>query len=326
MDEECVPDGDPEFRNTDNGTSAEYHVICALRKLGHRVAILTAGNQVEPIVSSLTEHRPDIVFNLSEQFDDERRMDANIAGLLEMMAIPFTGTGSVGLMLCRNKGYCSNILAAGGIDVARHFIVAPGLPARMPRSMKFPLIVKPILEDGSDGISISSIVKTHGELAQRCGMVHRRFRQPAIIEEYIEGRELYVGVIGNGSPKVLAPRELYLPVAGSGGPVIATGKAKWDKTYQKKWNIHCGFAQLDEKLRSSLYNVCYRAYGLMQISDYGRIDVRVTPEGRIKVIEANPNPNLSRKDEMEQAAGKSGISYNDLIQRIVTFAYHRSRA
>jgi D-alanine-D-alanine ligase len=323
MDDATIPVDSPDFLAENLEPTTEYHIVSALRELGHYVRICGVDNKVTPIVHELADHKPDIVFNLAEQFRDERRMDSHLAGLLELMNIPFTGTGSLGLMLCRNKGLCKQLLSARKIRVP-HFIVVPqNRKVHVPKAIRFPLVVKPLLEDGSDGITKSSLVKDEKELMDRSRLVHDKFHQSAIAEEYIEGQEIYVGVIGNKRLKVLPPRQIFLPDPNGGGPVLATQRAKFDVEYQKKWNIKFGFAQLDKEIAEKVIRICKRAYRVLQIHDFGRMDIRITPDNLIYILEVNSNPDIAYGEEVAESAEKAGIKYTDLIDRILRMALQR---
>ncbi|MBN1309412.1 MAG: ATP-grasp domain-containing protein [Chitinispirillaceae bacterium] len=323
VDSPCIPQEDPEFAKRGPSDSTEYNVIRALRWLGHRVRILGVGNDVAAIIAALTEQQPDVVFNLTEQFGDDRQKDSNIAALLEMMAVPFTGSGALGLTLCRSKALCKQLLVAHRLRVPGYAVLPPGAAALVPRSLKYPLVVKPLYEDGSDGIANASLVRSENELRERAAMVHERFQQPAIAEEYIEGRELYVSVLGNGRLTVLPPRELTFGNSDNGGPVMATYRLKWDKAYQEKWKIKFGFGDLEPSVDQQVARLCKKAYRLLQIRDYGRLDLRLTDNNMVYILEANPNPNIGRDDELAQSASKAGIGYAALISRIVRFALRR---
>ncbi|MBN2036881.1 MAG: ATP-grasp domain-containing protein [Chitinispirillaceae bacterium] len=324
VDSPCIPQEDPEFKKRGPNDSTEYNVIRAIRWLGHEVSILGIGNDVAAIVAALTEQKPDVVFNLTEQFGDDRQKDSNIAALLDLMAVPFTGSGALGLSLCRSKALCKQLLATHRLRVPGYAVFPPGAAALVPRSLKYPLVVKPVYEDGSDGISNASLVHSENELHERAAMVHERFGQPAIAEEYIDGRELYVSVLGNGRLTVLPPRELIFGNVTNGGPVLATYRLKWDKAYQEKWNIKFGFCDLDPSVGQQVARVCRKAYNVLQIHDYGRMDLRLTNDNLVYIIEANPNPNIGRDDEFAQSAAKAGIGYAALISRIMRLALHRS--
>lgn len=323
MDEACLPEDAANFNSCAEHNSTEYNVVKALNKLGYTCNLLGVGKRIEPIVQSLTQNRPDLVFNLAEQYRDDRKLDNNVAALLELMDIPFTGTGSAGLMLCRNKGICKQILSTRKIRVPGFNVFIPGRVVRVSKSMRFPLVIKPIYEDGSDGISNASLVKNEPELKERVSLVHQRWNQPAIAEEFIDGRELYVGLLGNKKLKVLPVRELHFGEQNSGGPVMATYHAKWNKEYQKKWNLKFGFGELLEPVAKNIEKVCRKVFRLLQIQDYGRIDLRLTPDNNVFVLEANPNPGIDREEEMALAASKAGIDYINFIENIVRLAFNR---
>lgn len=322
MDIGAISPEDTDFMKEPQSTT-EGHVVNALRELGHRVRILGIGYDITAVVHDLTEHPPSMVFNLTEQFRDDRVLDKNVAGILELMKIPFTGAGASGLMLCRDKGLCKQILGLHKIRIPDFLILPPGETVHIPKSFPYPAVVKPIYEDASDGISNASIVRNEGELLDRSRFVHQRWNQLAIIEEYIEGREMYVAVLGNKRLTVLPPREIRFGDRSGDGPVIATSRVKWDKEYRDKWKIGYGFAQLSDELSASISRACKKVYRLLRIHDFGRIDIRVTSENRIVVLEANPNPDIAYGEDVAEAAAKSGIDYRSLVDRILRAAVRR---
>jgi len=323
MDAGAISDDDPQF-TADTQASTEGHVVVALRELGHQIRTLGVDDDVAEIVGEMTEHPPDIVFNLTEQFRNDRRLDKAVAGLLEMMEVRYTGSGPAGLMLCRDKGLCKQILSLHKIRVPDFVVFRPGAAPRSPKRLDYPIIVKPIYEDASDGISMASVARTEGELLERVRFIHERWHQVAIAEQYIEGRELYVGVLGNRRLSVFPPRELRFGAAADGGPVIATSQVKWNDEYREKWNIEYGFADLPEDVLAKIARVCKRASRLLQLRDYGRIDLRLTADGRIYVLEVNPNPDIGFGDEFAESARQGGVQYNTLIDRILHLALRRS--
>ncbi len=322
MDTGAIDSDDPDFASEPQGTT-EGHVVNALREIGHHVRIMGVGYDIQAIVHELTTHPPDMIFNLTEQFRDDRILDKNVAGLLELMKIPFTGAGASGLMLCRDKGLCKQILGLHKIRIPKFLILPPGRTVHAPKGFPYPAVVKPIYEDASDGISNASIVKNDEEMLDRSRFVHQRWNQLAIIEEYIEGRELYVAVIGNKRLTALPPREIRFGDNTGDGPVIATSRVKWNKEYRDKWKIGYGFAQLSDELAARISRVCKKVYRLLKIHDFGRIDIRVTPENKIIILEANPNPDLAYGEDVAEAASKGGLEYRVLIDRIVRGALQR---
>jgi len=323
VDQNTVHAEDPDFRRTDPTTQTEYHVIEALRGLGFRVEILPLGTSVSDLVARIEQLRPELVFNLTEEFYGDRRHDRNVAALLELMGISFTGTGAGGLTLCRDKGLCKRLLNAHRVRVPDFLTFVPGFPVKVPASFPFPAVVKPLFGDGSDGISNASLVENSERLIQRVQFVHGHIGQPAIVEEYIEGREIYVTVLGNRRLRVLPPRELRINRKDGNAPLLSTYYVKFNSDYQRKWEIEFGDAELEDREAQRLARTCKRVYRALQIRDYGRIDLRLTPQGRAVVLEANPNPDLAYGEEVAESAERAGIKYNRLIDGIVRAAKGR---
>jgi len=318
-----VKESDPNFETSPEIPTTEYHVIEALRDLGYKVSVLGAVNDIETIVKALTEQNPDIVFNLTESFKGDRRFDKNIAGLLEMLGIRFTGSGAMGLMLCRDKRLCKELLSLHKIRVPNFFSLPHGRKCRVAKTIRYPLVVKPALEDGSEGISNASLVSDDTELEERVRFMHERWEQPAIAEEYIKGRELYVSILGNKRLVVLPIRECLFDFENKEGPQLATYRVKWNAEYRKKWNIKFGHAELDPAVVKNISHICKRVYRIMHIRDYGRIDLRLTHDNKVVILEANPNPDLAYGEEVAEAAEKSGLSYEQFIDHILDHTLRR---
>jgi D-alanine-D-alanine ligase len=323
VDTSAIPDKDPDFTAEEHDPTTEYHVITALRELGHSVCGLGAIRDIGKLVESLIEPKPDIVFNLTEEFGGDRRLDKNIAGLLEMLGIPFTGAGPAGLMLCRDKQLCKQLLSLHKIRVPGFIALAPDRSLRLSKNLRYPMVVKPAFEDSSEGISRASLVANEAELKERAAFVHERWQQPAIAEEYIHGRELYVSVLGNRRLTVLPFRECLFDSEEDQGPQLATYRVKWSPEYREKWNIRFGFADLSGPIVEAIRRICRKVYHVLQIRDYGRIDLRLTPDNKVVVLEANANPDLAYGEEVAEAAEKAGIHYEDLIDRIIRLARQR---
>ncbi|MGD2095102.1 MAG: ATP-grasp domain-containing protein [Phycisphaerales bacterium] len=317
---------DPDFLIMPEKPSTEYHVIQTLRALGHHVSVLGIVENIEETITNLKEQNPDIVFNLTEHLGGDRNFDKNITSLLEMLDIPFTGTGSTGLLLSRDKSLCKQLLSLHRIRVPRFISLPYNKRIYLPKKLNFPLVVKPALEDSSEGISNASIVGSEEALKERVTFVHEKWKQAAIAEEYIEGRELYVSILGNKKLTVLPPRECRFNIEGSNAPCLATYRVKWNEEYRKKWDIQFVFAELEEPLFKSIERVCKKVYRVLQLRDYGRIDIRVNSDNKIYILEANSNPDLAYGEEVAESAEKYGISYNELINRIVKTAFRRSAA
>lgn len=318
-----TPPADQDFTKelkTDD-FAAEAHVIGALKQLGHEVRTLGIWNEASLIVDELKANPPDVVFNLTEHFNEISAYDRNVAGLLEMMGVPYTGSSPTGLTLCKNKGMAKELLAYHKIRVPNFAVYSPGAAIKRPSRLKFPLFIKPAEDEASYGIAQDSFVEDDASFEERVRFIHERMNQPALAEEFIDGREIYVSLLGNDSLRVFPFREVIFTEVPDDQPKFSTFKAKWDDAYRKRWGIQNVFAEpFPNGTDQRIAKICKAVYRALRIRGYGRIDLRVTPAGEVVVLEANPNPNLDRDDEFAQSAMKAGVSYPRLIQRIVKLA------
>jgi len=291
--------------------------------LGHSVFVIGVSNDVAALAGNLKQRQCDLVFNLTETIAGDRLMDKNIAGILEIMGIPYTGSGPMGLMLSRDKRLCKQLLSLHRIRVPGFVSLPIGRKIKVPKSLKYPLVVKPAFEDGSEGISNASLVANEKALEDRVRYVHESWQQPVIAEEYVEGRELYVSIIGNRRLSVLPFRECKLGSGDPDGPMMATYSVKYNAKYREKWNIEFGFAEIEPDVVRRIERTCKNVYRILHLRDYGRLDLRLTPEGRITILECNPNPDLAYGDEVAESAERAGISYEKLIDKIIRLAMAR---
>ncbi len=301
--------------------AAEAHVINALKELGHEIRTIGVYEEPGLIIDEIKGHPPDVVFNLTEHFNARSANDRNVVGLLEMLDVCYTGSSPTGLTLCKNKGMAKEILAYHKIRVPAFAIFPPGAAIRRPKRLAFPLFIKPLKEEASYGISQDSFVQDDEAFEERIRFIHERMNQEAIAEEYIEGRELYVSILGNRRLQVFPMREVIFSEVPEGQPRFSTFKAKWDEAYRKRWGIKNIFAEpLPAEIEQRIEQICKKVYRALRIRGYGRIDLRLSPAGEIVILEANPNPNIDREDEFAQSALKAGLSYEELIQRILNLA------
>ncbi|MFH1847275.1 MAG: ATP-grasp domain-containing protein [Candidatus Omnitrophota bacterium] len=303
---------------------AEAGVVETLNSLGHNVRILGIYDDIRLLVNEVNEYPPDVVFNLTEIFFGKACFDKNIPSLLELLNLPYTGCSPVGMMICNDKALSKKILAYHRIKVPWFRIFYKGKRVRLPKKLKFPLLVKPLQEEASTGISQASFVGNEKDLKERVEFIHEKFDMDAIVEEYIEGRELYVSVLGKRKLEVYPIREMKFTQVPEEEPKLATYKAKWDRKYRKKWGIKNEFAgRLAQGTAEKIMHICKKAYSLLGIDGYGRFDLRLTDKGDIYILEANANPELAMGDEFAESAGKAGISYDKLIQKILNHAFVR---
>jgi D-alanine-D-alanine ligase len=299
----------------------EADVLLCLNRLGHEVETLAVFDNVTAIVEKLKAYAPDIVFNLSESFHSDRSHEPNIPALLELMKVRYTGSGPEALLLCKDKALAKKVLAYHRVRLP-HFVVSHRLrPLRRLRRFIYPAFVKPVAEESSDGISQASFVRTEEEAIERARFIHQKFNCDALIEEYIEGRELYLSVLGNNRLTVFPPREIFFEQVPEDAPKFATFHAKWNDAYRKKWGIkNAAAGPLPEGVQENLASLARKIYRLLKIRGFGRIDVRLTPTGEVFVIEANPNPSLAHDEDFAQAATAGGIGYDSLVQQILDAA------
>ncbi len=295
---------------------AEADVYRALCNLGHEVKLFAITDNLESLIQEVHHYSPDIVFNQAEQFAGDSAQEKNILALFEMLKVPFTGTASVGITLCKNKALTKKILT-------HHRIKTPDFKvfhrnSKIGRAkLNYPLIVKPLREESSYGISMNSFVENDKALLERVQYVQESLDQDVIVEEYVQGRELYVGVLGNHRLHVFPPREMVFGEIPEDEPKIATFKAKWDEKYRKKWGIKNRFATLSDPLVLKIEKLCKKVYGALYLQGYARLDLRLTQEGEVVVIEVNPNPFIAKEEDFALAAAKAGFSYEALIQKLL---------
>jgi D-alanine-D-alanine ligase len=296
----------------------EYDVVRCLSELGHEVHALGVGGELNPIRRSVREHKPHLFFNLLEGFDDVPHWDQNVVAWLELQKMHYTGCNARGLMLGRDKALTKKLLTYHRVRVA-DFAVAPrGKRFRRQKKLAFPLFVKSLTFDASIGISQASVVETDEKLEERIRFIHESIGTDALVESYIEGRELYVGLLGNGRLKALPIWELSFEKMPEAARKIATERLKWSLTYQKKHGIVSGPAkELPDALANRIAQVCKRVYSILGLSGYARVDLRLTPSGDVYVIEANPNPQIARGEDFAESARLAGLDYGALLSRIV---------
>ena len=308
-----------------NNWKTEYDVVSTLRAAGHEVRPLGVENELKPIRDEIESWKPDVVFNLLEQFHGEAVYDQNVASYLELLRVPYTGCNPRGLMLARGKDLSKKLLIYHRIPLPAFAVFPLRRKVRRPPRLGLPLIVKSLSEDASYGISQASVVDSDEKLAERVTFIHERIGTAAIAEQYIEGRELYVGVLGNDRLRVLPIWELEFGSMPSGARTIATEKVKHDLEYQQRHDINVGPAKdLSPQLVDSIKRAAKRIYRTLELDGYARIDFRLAADGIPYYIEANPNPEIAKIEEFASAAKHDGLEYPDLIQRIVALGISRA--
>ncbi|HEX3274061.1 MAG TPA: ATP-grasp domain-containing protein [Gemmatimonadales bacterium] len=304
----------------------EYQIADALRVKGHEVVLVGVRNDLQYLVRCLDEIRPDLVFNAVEAFHGNPGLEYMVAGMLEAEGYRYTGSPPLALLVSRNKAMSKKVLAYHGIRVPGFVTCRPGEALTVPPALRFPLIVKPLQSDASAGIAQASVVQDAAALADRVAMIHGRFDQPAIAEEFVDGRELYVSLIGNGQRLDILPlTELVFDKRRTRPEErIATQSAKWDEEYRARKGIRNVFARpLSRAAAARIEEICRTAFRALWLRDYARLDVRLAPDGELWVLEANANPFISYGHDMANAADKAGMDYYQFIQRLVDEAMDR---
>src|SRR5256714_1968264 len=296
----------------------EYDVISTIKRMGHDVQPLGLYSDLGVISTAIQDYRPHIAFNLLEEFHGYPLFDQHVVSYLELMRQPYTGCNPRGLTLAHDKALAKQILAYHRISVPAFAVFEMNRKVKRHARLKFPLLVKSLTEEGSVGIARASVVNDDAKLKERVEFIHRQLGTHAIAEQYIEGREIYVGLIGNQKMQTYAPWELVMQNLPEGAPNIATLKVKWDPAYQKKIGVVTQPAHLTPDLEKKLVRISKRIYRLLFLSGYARLDYRLTSDGQLYLLEANPNPNVAHGDDFSDSAAHCGISYEQLLQKIMT--------
>ena len=296
----------------------EFDVTTTLAAAGHDVYTLGLADELGPIRQAIDEVQPHVAFNLMEAFHEVGTFDQNVVSHLELLRLRYTGCNPRGLILSRDKALAKKVLTYDGIPVPAFVIFPIGRVVRRPARLPFPLIVKSLTQDASYGISQASVVTDDARLNERVAYIHERLGTDAIVEQYIKGRELYVGIIGNERLHAYPVWEMTFANMPEGAHRIATERVKWSTAYQKKHGIHCGKARLQRAgMEEYLQFLAKRVFHLLQMNGYGRVDIRLDHDGQPWVLEANANPQLAYGEDFAESAHHDQVSYEALLQQIL---------
>jgi len=315
MPPETIPDG---IEKEKQPWRTEYDVITTLKSMGHDVYPVGLASDLAVIAKAREEHKPHIAFNLLEDFEGQALFDQHVVSYLELLKQAYTGCNPRGLTLAHDKALTKKILSYHRIAVPGFAVFPVGQKVVRPQRLKFPLFVKSVVEEGSVGISQASVVNDDTKLAERVEFIHRQTNNHAIAEQYIEGREIYVGVIGNRKLQTYTPWELVINNLPEGALNIATGRLKWNPAYQKKVGLVTKPADLSPELERDLALLSKRIYRHLCLSGYARLDYRMTNNGKFYLLEANPNPQIAINEDFADSAAHSGLKYGQLLQKIIT--------
>ncbi len=298
---------------------AEFDVCDTLRHLGHEVLPVGVYDDLAPIREALLEFQPDITFMLLEEFHGVVTYDFAVISYLELMQQPYTGCNPRGLLLSKDKAITKKLLSYHRIPTPRFAVFPPARKIRRPRKLPFPLFVKSAIEDASFGISQASIVHTDEALEERIRFIHEKTQENVIVEQYIDGREFYVGVIGNQRLQTFMPWEMDFGKLPDDVARIATRQVKWNRRYQDRHGITTRAADdLEPALQARISRICKRVYRALEMSGYARMDLRLSDNGDIHVLEANANPNIEYGEDFAESAEVAGIDYESLLEKILS--------
>ncbi|HEY2381050.1 MAG TPA: ATP-grasp domain-containing protein [Terriglobia bacterium] len=315
MPPDAIPDGVEKEKQL---WRTEYDIISTLKSMGHDVYPVGLRSDLAVIANAREEHKPQIAFNLLEDFEGHALFDQHVVSYLELLKQPYTGCNPRGLTLAHDKALTKKILSYHRVAVPGFAVFPMGQKVARPRRLKFPLFVKSVIEEGSVGIAQASVVTDDTKLAERVEFIHRQTSSHAIAEQYIEGREIYVSVIGNRKLQTYTPWELVINNLPEGALNIATGRLKWNADYQKKVGLVTKPAELTPDLQQKLELLSKRIYRHLCLSGYARLDYRMTNDGEFYLLEANPNPQIALNEDFADSAAHSGLKYPHLLQKIIT--------
>lgn len=298
----------------------EHDVISTLRDaLGHDVQVLGVKDDLAAIRQANDDFKPHIAFNLLEAFHEVGTFDQNVVSYLELLRLPYTGCNPRGMFIARDKALSKKLLHYHRIPVPEFTVVSRGRKARLPKRLTYPAIVKSLTQEASIGISQASVVTDDARMLERVQFIHDSIKTDAIVERFIDGRELYCAILGNQRLQVFPVWEMTFAKMSEGQHRIATERVKWNTKYQEKFGIATAEAAfLDEAGRARVQHVARRTYKALEQSGYARVDLRLDAEGRVYVIEANPNPQIARTEDFAASAAAAGLAYPALLQRILT--------
>ena len=296
----------------------EYDVTSTLLDLGQELHVLGVKDDLGAIRQAIDDFKPEIAFNLMEAFHEVGAFDMNVVSYLELLRLSYTGCNPRGMVLSRDKALSKQLMSYHRIPVPDFAVFRRGLAIKRPRRLQFPLIVKSLTQEASIGIAQASVVDDAAKLRERVEFVHQSIGTDAIAERFIDGRELYVGVIGNERLQVFPVWEMQFSKMPEGIHRIATDRVKWSVKYQKKHGIQTSKAQdLPNGMAEAIQRVAKRVYRALNMSGYARLDVRLDAEGKFYVLEANANPQLAFGEDFAESAQLAGLPYEQLLQRIL---------
>jgi len=296
---------------------SEYDVVKQLKTLGHQVRCLGIGDDLEPLRKAIVDWKPHIAFNLLEEFNGIVSYDQHVVAYLELMKVRYTGCNPRGMMISRDKVLSKRILAQQGILTPSFVAIPKGKRFTAPDHLQYPLFIKSAIDDASLGISQASIVYSVAKLKERVAFIHQHTGSDALVEEYIEGRELYVSIVGNDKLTAYPIWEIGY-VNNASRTLIATRQTKWNAEYRQQHGIDSFAAKgLSTSLRQQIETTAKQIYKALSLTGFGRIDFRLSSDNQLYFLEANANPNLSADEDLAASAARTGDDYATLLDKIL---------
>lgn len=323
MHEDLIP---PEDTSTRDGPTivpwrTEHDILAALKELGHDTQVVGVHDDLQVLRDALDSYKPHVTFNVLEEFHGVSLYGQAVISFVELLRCAYSGCNPRGLMIAHDKLLTKKILTWHRIRTPRGIVVPVGQKPRKLGRLAYPLLVKSVVEDASLGIAQASVVSNDEKMRDRVEFMHSQYGVDALVEEYVDGRELYVGLIGNARVEALPIWEMTFNDWPEDAPRIATQRVKWSAAYQRRHDIRTGPAEdLTPEAQREIARVCRGVYRALGLSGYARIDLRLAPDGRVSVIEANANPDLARDEDFAESARASGLEYPALIQKILNLA------
>ncbi len=301
----------------------EFDVVTTLRTIGHETEPLGVEQDLGVIRSTIDAWKPHIVFNLLEAFHNVSLFEPNVVSYLELLRIPYTGCNPRGLLIAKDKGLSKKLMAYHRIPIPEFAVFLRGQKIRLPKRLAFPLIVKSLTEEASLGISQASVVEDEQKLRERIGFIHESVGTDALVEQFIVGRELYVGVMGNQRLQVFPVWEMQFTKMPDDVHRIATERVKWSTKYQEKYGIETReLTDAPQGTVERIQHLSKRVYRSLDLSGYARIDLRLDKDGKLYVLEANPNPQIAEGEDFAESAKQAGVPYKQLLQQILSLGLH----
>ena len=323
MHKDLVPDitlSEEEIDREDCPFITEYDVVKTLTELGHEVLPLGVISDLKLIRENIDTFRPQIVFNLLEEFDGEAVFDQNVVSYLELLRVPYTGCNPRGLILSRDKSLSKKILTYHKIPTPNFLVFQKSKKNKIPENLNYPLIVKCLSEEASYGISQASLVHNEEKLLERVDYLNRKLGADAIVEEFVEGKEFFIGIFGNHNLSSLPVWELVFENSENPDKEFYSNRAKFNKKYRERKGVKTVKAKLTPALEDKIVKIARDTYQALEINGYARIDLRMTQDETVYVIEANPNPDISKEDEFALSAKYSDMNYKTLLTKILSLA------